>query len=450
MSTELELSTLSDVGSAPVATKTRVDRTAYLANLISARPAVDGPAWLKTLRDGAAAMAQELAIPTSRDEEWRFTDLSGLVAQTWQVASPTTDLNACDSIVVPEAGSRLVFLNGRLQPQLSKTTGLPAGVFVGNLADLPAELLPAVQAQLGKQPNGQEVFTALNTASFTDIAIVFVPKQVVVEQPIHLVFLSRTAGATTLAQPRCLVVAEAGSRLTLVEEFTAADTASAYFSNAVTEIVLAPQAQVNHTRVQWETAQAFHIGKTAVTQAQDSHYSCAALSLGGQLARHNLEIHQTGPGTETNLTSLTMVEGTSTADTHSLIAFTQPHGKANQLHKCIANGKGHGVFNGRIHVAKAAQLTDAAQLSRNLLLSPQARIDTKPQLEIVADNVKCAHGATVSQLEDDEVFYLQSRGIDGVAARKLLTFAFANEVIEKIPVPSLRAALTQWVRERNR
>jgi Fe-S cluster assembly protein SufD len=450
MSSELELSTLSDLGSAPVATKTRVDRTAYLANLVSARPTTDGPDWLKTLRDGAAAMAQELAIPTSRDEEWRFTDLSGLVAQTWQSPSPAKDLAACDSIVVPEAGSRLVFLNGRLQPQLSKTTGLPDGVFVGELAQLPMAMQSLVQSLLGKQPGGQEVFTALNTASLTDIAVVLVPERVVVEQPIHLVFLSRTGGVTTLAQPRCLVVAQAGSRLTLVEEFTAADQASAYFNNAVTEVVLAPQAQVNHTRIQWETNQAFHIGKTAVTQAQDSQYSCTALSLGGQMARHNLELYQTGSGTETHLTSLTLVESTATADTHSLIAFTQPHGKANQLHKCIANGKGHGVFNGRIQVAKAAQLTDAAQLSRNLLLSPQARIDTKPQLEIVADNVKCAHGATVSQLEDEEVFYLQSRGIDSVAARKLLTFAFANEVIEKIPVPSLRTVLTQWVRERNR
>ncbi|MBD2327074.1 Fe-S cluster assembly protein SufD [Alkalinema sp. FACHB-956] len=453
VSTPMAVSTPTDsiltnpeVGTAKVSTK--VDRAAYLGNLLSLRSPVENLPWLQELRNQAAAIVQELAIPTTRDEDWRFTDLSALVAQTWQQPDPAIDLKACDSIVLPEAGCRLVFMNGVFKPHLSKLEDLPAGVFVGNLAQLPSDRLAAVQAALGHQTGAEEVFTALNTASLTDAAIVCIPRNVAVEKPIHLVFLSRTAGTTTIAQPRCLVLAETGSAVTLVEEYSSADAPGTYFTNAVTEVVVGDNAQVNHTRIQWENQQAFHIGKTAVSQGRDARYICTAISLGGQVSRHHFEVYSQGEQTHSQLMGLTIVDGDRTADTHSLIAFSKPYCTATQVNKCIADGKAHGVFNGRIYVPKLAQQTDASQMSRNLVLSSKARIDTKPQLEIVADNVKCAHGATVSQLEDDEVFYLQSRGIGADAARKLLTFAFATEIINQIPVASLRQSLTQMMRDR--
>jgi Fe-S cluster assembly protein SufD len=439
------ISVVPDVGA--VSTTTKVDRTTYLANLLKLRR--DAAPWLTQLRDQAAAIVQELAIPSTRDEDWRFTDLSKMLGYTWQLADAEQTLEACDHLVVPEAGTRLVFMNDQFQADLSKISGLPGGVFVGNLSQLSPDQITQIQTYLGKQKGSEEVFTALNTASLVDVAIVWVPQNVAIAQPIHLVFLSRTANKTTFSQPRCLVIAETGSQVTLVEEYTSADKHAPYFTNTVTEIYVGDNATVSHTRLQWESQTAFHIGKTAVSQGRDSHYACYAVNLGGALSRHNLEVNQVGAQADTKLYGLGLVDGDRTADTHSLIVFNQPHGTANQLHKYIVDEKGHGVFNGRIYVPKLAQETDAAQLSRNLLLSNKARIDTKPELEIVADNVKCAHGATVSQLEDDEIFYLQSRGIDAESARKLLKFAFAVEVIDKIPVESLRQTLTDTMRARS-
>jgi Fe-S cluster assembly protein SufD len=220
-----------------------------------------------------------------------------------------------------------------------------------------------------------------------------------------------------------------------------------YFSNAVTEIFVEQNAGVSHTRVQREGKAAFHIGKSAIAQARDSRYTCNAISLGAKLSRHNLEVLQTGEQTETTLNGLTVIAGEQLADTHSLIAYTKPYGTSNQLHKCIVADKGHAVFNGKVFVPQAAQLTNAGQLNRNLLLSPKARVDTKPQLEITADNVKCSHGATVGQLEADEVFYLQSRGLNQADARKLLIDAFAAEILNQLPVASLSQQLSKLVQK---
>jgi Fe-S cluster assembly protein SufD len=265
------------------------------------------------------------------------------------------------------------------------------------------------------------------------------------ETPIHLLFISTTAEKATISHPRALVVVESGSSLTLLEQYVSLGEGT-YFTNPVTEIWIAANAEVNHTRLQQDSQNAFHIGKTAVSQARDSRYTCNAISYGAQLSRHHLEVYQTGEQTETTLNGLTMIGGDQVADTHSLISLTKPHGTSSQVHKCIVDDRAHAIFNGKIFVPKPAQLTNAGQLSRNLLLSPKARVDTKPQLEITADNVKCSHGATVSQLESDEVFYLQSRGIDADTARRLLTSAFAYEVIREISFPSLRESLAQFVR----
>ncbi|MEH2148695.1 Fe-S cluster assembly protein SufD [Nostoc sp.] len=426
-----------------------LDRDDYLTGLLNQVTATKTEGWLQELRQGAANWVRHSTIPTTREEEWRFTDLSSLRKVQFNVE--TVNYASLQFDILPEAAnSRLVFVNGVYVPELSAVSDLPSGIVVSNLSGLSAVEQEGVQQYLAQAEGAQEVFTALNTAGITDAAVVWVKKNVVVETPIHLVFISVAGETATISQPRCLVVAEGGSQVTLVEEYVAGKMPTpqeeeVYLTNAVTEIWVGDNAQVSHTRVEWEGAEAFHIGKTAIAQARDSRYTCHAITLGAKLLRHNLEILQTGEQTQTTLNGLTVISGKQLSDTHSAIALNYPHGTSDQLHKCIVGDRAHAVFNGKVLVPKRAQLTNAAQLNRNLLLSSKARVDTKPQLEITADNVKCAHGATVSQLEDDEIFYLQSRGIDENDARKLLINAFAAEIINQIPVPSLREILLNTV-----
>ncbi|MUL37796.1 Fe-S cluster assembly protein SufD [Gloeocapsopsis dulcis] len=413
---------------------------------------------LQAIRDRAAAIVQQSKFPTTRDEEWRFTDLSALKSVNFQVApSSTPNLTALESLLLPEADcSRLVFVNGVYAPDLS-AVALPDNVIVSNLDGLPPTYRSRIENYLAQVPGTQEVFTALNTAAIADVAVVWIPKNIVVEKPIHLLFISTASNTPIISQPRCLVVAESNSSVTLIEDYfnqmtnLEAEESEAevgepvYFTNAVTEIWLAENAQVNHTRIERDSPEAFHIGKSAIAQARDSRYTCNAITLGAKLSRHNLEIFQTGEQTQTILNGLTKIAGNQLADTHSTLALNHPYGTSHQQHKCIVGDRAHAVFNGKIFVPKPAQQTDAAQLNRNLLLSPKARVDTKPQLEITADNVKCAHGATVSQLDDEEVFYLQSRGLNATDARNLLVNAFAAEIINQIPIPSLKQTLTKTI-----
>lgn len=429
----------------------------YLSSLLEQcrqQPQVLPTQSLLQLRESAMAWVQEQAFPTRRDEEWQFTDLSPLVEVQFQavknpdIASLKLDITP---LTLPEAvESRLVFINGVYAPQLSSVAAIPEGVFVGNLAALPSKYEARIRNYLGKQQGTSEVFTALNTVGINDVAVVWVAKDTILETPLHLLFISSTDEVPFICQPRSLVVAEAGSQLTLVEHYGTDEwncpvlpVNQPYFTNQVMEIWVEENAQVNHIRNQRESIEAFHIGKTAVSQARNSSYTCNAITLGAKLSRHNLEIFQTGEGTQTVLNGLTMIAGQQLADTHSTIALAHPHGSANQVHKCIVNNHAHSVFNGKVLVPQAAQLTNANQLNRNLLLSPKARVNTKPQLEITADNVKCTHGATVGQLDPEEVFYLQSRGLNEADARNLLIDAFAGEIIGRIPLASLRQRLTQ-------
>ena len=428
-----------------------LDRDAFLSGLLSRVTTKKSDGWLQDLRDGAVNWVRHSVVPHTREEEWRFTDLSPLKQVIFNnvdtFRGTSLQLNDLNDFFLPEVSGRLVFVNGVYSPDLSNTENLPYGLKIGNLDVLPGEV---VQEYLAQAEGAKEVFTALNTAALNDVAVVWVAKNVVVETPIHLLFVSVSGESATISQPRVLVVAESSSQVVLIEEYTnhrdTEDTEEeVYFTNGVTEIWVHENAQVTHNRVVREGAAAFHIGKTAVTQARYSRYNCNAVTVGGKISRHNLEILQSGEQTETTLNGLTVIADNQLADTHSVLSLNHPHGVSKQLHKCIISDRAHGVFNGKIFVPKSAQLTDASQLNRNLLLSSKSRIDTKPQLEITADNVKCAHGATVSQLEDDEIFYLQSRGIDENNARKLLVNAFATEIINFIPVASLRESLLKTV-----
>ncbi|MCE2697502.1 MAG: Fe-S cluster assembly protein SufD [Nostocales cyanobacterium LE14-WE4] len=418
-----------------------LDRDPFLTGLLNQVTVSEKDDCLKQLRDGAAKWVRHSVIPNTREEEWRFTDLSSLKQVDFKLGM--FQETSLESDILPEVSQQLVFVNGVYSPDLSNTENLPSGLIVGNLDVLSSEI---VGEYLAQAEGAKEVFTALNTAALNDVAVVWVGKNVVVEKPIHLLFISVSGESATISQPRVLVVAESNSQVTLIEEYIASSqNEGVYFTNSVTEIWVNENAQVSHNRIAREGAAAFHVGKTAVTQARYSRYSCNAVTVGGKISRHNLEILQTGEQTETTLNGLTVIANNQLADTHSALSLNHPHGVSKQLHKCIIGDRAHGVFNGKIFVPKLAQLTNASQLNRNLLLSSKSRIDTKPQLEITADNVKCAHGATVSQLEDDQIFYLQSRGIDENNARKLLVNGFAMEVINFIPVASLRESLLRTV-----
>ena len=411
--------------------------------------------FVKEIRRKAANQVVQLNIPTSKEEDWRFIDLSDLQKQDWSYgnAQKCNVSSSLDQFILSEASaSRLVFVNGDYSPSLSDVSSLSDDVYVGSLSNLDEAKIPQLHKYLAVNEPNNEVFTVLNSAAMTDAFVIWVKANSEITTPIHLLHLTVTENKATWIQPRILVVAEANSQVQFVEYYGAVTIGcsdavgkQSCCTNVVTEINLGNNAQVNHTRIQRESGDSFHLAKTAVTQGQNSRYTINEVSLGSKLYRHTLHIQQEGEQTETYLNGLTMLQGRQQADTHSEVSLTKPHGTVNQLHKYIVDDSGRGVFNGKINVPKLAQMTNAAQLNRNLLLSPKARINTKPELQITADNVKCTHGATVSQLDADEIFYLRSRGLNEYHATHLLIDAFAAEIIKEIPWDSLQQRLTQCV-----
>jgi Fe-S cluster assembly protein SufD len=416
----------------------------YLASLLAGRPqAAPSPlAWFNDLRAHAVDRVGALTVPTTHDEEWRFTDISPLTKIPFQPAynAAQVDPEDLERFALPEAGARLTFIDGVYVPQLSFNN---AGIAVENIADGLSKHGAAIQAHLGQHAAfDANAFAALNTAFLNDGALILVPRNMAIAAPLHLLFIATQKEAASY--PRCLVVAESGSAITLVEDFVALQDA-AYFTNAVTEIAIADNASVNHVRVQREGAQAFHIANCAVSLAHASRYQSVSVAFGARISRYNLNVLQSAEGAECAIDGLALINNSQLADTHTCIDHAKPHGTSRQQHKCIVDGSAHAVFNGKIMVRQGAQLTNSSQSSRNLLLTAKARVDTKPQLEIFADDVKCAHGATVGQLDADEVFYLKSRGLSDAAARNLLTYAFGAEIIDRIPVASLKHHLEQTV-----
>ncbi|OIP73461.1 MAG: Fe-S cluster assembly protein SufD [Oscillatoriales cyanobacterium CG2_30_44_21] len=413
------------------------------------------PAVLAELRQASGDRLLSLTFPTTKDEDWKYTDVSVLGEYTF--ADRDVDMQAAEELLAQNLaqeaiGNVIVFVNGKYSPELSDCSQIEDGLVVGTLATLDDRILPKLRSHLAQHPDTHsDYFANLNTANMSDVAIILVPKNQVVANPVQIVFIvaPQSGQGTLITQPRCLIVAENHSSLTLVQSFVGVDD-QAYVTNAVTEIWLAEGAQVNHTKVQRQSLEAVHISTTAIAQARNSGYKNQSIGFGAKISRHNLLVQQMAEQTETILTGLAFTDGDQLTDTHSCIAHNYPYGSSQQLHKCIADGRSRTVFNGKIQVAKLAQQTDSAQLSRNLLLSNKARVDTKPQLEILADNVKCAHGATISQLDADEIFYLQSRAIDAESAAKLLTYAFAAEAIGRIPVLSVQRSLSQFVLEKTK
>jgi Fe-S cluster assembly protein SufD len=413
--------------------------------------------WLSRLRENAMARFEELGFPTVKDEEWKYTNVTPIVRAEFSplpapnAAGPSTVEELASFGVAEAANSQLVFVNGRLRDDLSSLTALPEGVVAIKLSQalLDDRYSEIVRAQLARHAdyiaNG---FTALNTAFAADGAFIYIPKDVTVKTPLHLLFITDVAEADKLATfPRVLVVAEPNSSATLIESYTST-AAAAYLTNAVVEIVLADGARLEHYKVQRESAGAFHVATTVADLGASSSYDSTAITFGAQLSRHDVHVTMDHEGAECWVDGLYLVATSQHTDTHSVIDHRKPHCTSHQLYKGILDGKSRAVFNGKVFVRHDAQKTDAMQTNKNLLLSNEARVDTKPQLEILADDVKCAHGAAVGQIDEDELFYLETRGIHPDLARNLLTYGFAEEVIGKIKIDSIRAQLDEAVLHR--
>lgn len=401
-------------------------------------------AWLRALRAEALERANALAVPTTRDEDWRFTDLSPFYRLAFRPAPRPAGLPA-DQLRAHLGNadtSRLVFVDGAYVPALSTAVSDPA-VAVLPLSDALLRHADLVRDRLGRIAEiGADAFGAVNTAWLTDGAFVYVSRNRDVTRPVHLLFVSTQADVAV--HPRVLVVAEAGSDVVVLEDFVCLHDGP-YWVNAVTEVDVASNARVRHVKLQRDGTGAFHIGSTAVRVSRDGKYLSNAVSLGARISRNNIRVVQAGEGIEVQLDGLALVGGRQLADTHTFMDHALPHGTSRQLHKCVVSGGAHAVFNGRVLVREGAQRTDSAQESRNLLLSEKARVDTKPQLEIFADDVKCSHGAAVGQLEAEELFYLRSRGLGETAARNLLTYGFAAEIVGRIPLPWVANALRAFL-----
>jgi Fe-S cluster assembly protein SufD len=431
-----------------------VNSNPYLESLLQGQPRLPASplAWFNQLRANAVDHAGRLKLPTTRDEEWRFTDLSPLARQSFQPARAAAALQAVDveHFSVAEAAIRLVFVDGKYMPQLSTPAERLGnrGLIVTNLSSAITANAEAIEPHLGQYARFEDnLFAALNTAFLHDGALVIVPRGAAIDTPVHVLLIATQPEVAS--HPRCLFIAEAGSEVTILEDYVSLNEA-VYVTNAVTEIAVGDNARISHIRVQRDSTEAFHIGNCAVSLAHASRYRSVSVALGARISRYDLNTVLDAEDAECAIDGLALINGRQLADTHSSIDHAKPNCTSRQLHKCIADGSAHAVFNGKIMVRAGAQNTDSAQSSRNLLLNAKARIDTKPQLEIFANDVKCAHGATVGQLDSEELFYLKSRGLSGVTARNLLTYAFGAEIIDRIPIASLKYRLEQTVLEQTK
>ncbi len=404
-----------------------------------------GPAWLPQLRRAAFERFTALGFPTTRDENWHYTSVTPIAERTFKPAKPGTlaiSPNDVGQIVIGDPSwHRLVFVNGRFERSLSSFVELPADVQVLTLHEAIKEIPEFVVERLGALANYADAsFTALNTAFLGEGVVIHVPRGVIVESPIHIVHITDTQAAGGAVHPRLLVYAEPLAQLAIVESYAAVGNAS-YFTNAVAEIEVANGARVDHYKIQRESSESFHISTVQVKQGRDSVYHSFSYAAGAQLSRTNVYSRLLGEAAEVKLNGLYMVDGTQHADHQTYVEHIAPNCASRELYKGILDGSSHGVFNGKVYVDSEAQKTDGKQTNHALLLSDHAKVDTKPQLEIFADDVKCTHGATVGRLDEVSLFYMKSRGMGADNARALLTYAFAAEVLETIELDALREGL---------
>lgn len=411
------------------------------------------PKWLQPVRKAGIASFADQGFPTLHDEDWRFTNVAPIAGLPFQLASQPAingaETKALEASAFSQlAGTRLVFVNGRYSAKLSRIETLPAGVRAESLAAVMASDSATVEKYLAKYAHtAKNSFAALNQALFTDGAFIFVPKGVTVEQPVQLVYISSAKQNGEVILPRNLIIAEANSAVTVVETYLSTGNV-AYLTNAVTEILAGDNANVEHVKLQDEAPEAFHIATIAGEFGRTSNVNVHSFALGAKLSRNNIRTKLAGEGLECILNGLYLTKDQQLADHHMIVEHAEPHCASHEYFNGILDDKSKGVFHGRILVREIAQKTDAKQTNKNLLLSDEATADTKPQLEIYADDVKCTHGATIGQLNDESIFYLRSRGLDSDTARRMLIHAFAGEIIERIKCEPAREVVDKLVWDR--
>ncbi|MGZ8842443.1 MAG: Fe-S cluster assembly protein SufD [Pyrinomonadaceae bacterium] len=414
------------------------------------------PAWLGELRARSFAQFNRAGFPTVAHEEWKYTNVAPLAKTSFcpVIAANGTALSKQDALepftYEETRNSVLVFVNGIFRRDLSSLKSLPPGVVAIALDEALRDDAHESVIQQRLEEESQSSFTLLNTALFAGGLFIRIPRGVEIEAPLQLQFISEPINGETPAAgfPRVVIFAEANSAVTMIESYRASDENSSYFTNVMIDLVLGDGARVRHYKVQREGAHASHIATTRVDVGPNADYNTTTINLGAALSRHDINVTMDHEGASCSVDGLYMIDGNQHTDTHSVIDHRQPHCSSHQLYKGILDGKSRAVFNGKVFVRHGAQKTDAQQTNKNLLLSNDAQIDTKPQLEIYADDVKCTHGAAIGQIDEDMMFYLESRGINPALAKNMLTYGFAEEVIEKIKIESIKRELDAAVLNR--
>ena len=408
------------------------------------------PAALKTLRQNAMGQFSRLGFPTTRMEEWRFTSVEPIARRPFALGGPAdvTSDQIAPFLFPGLSDSRLVFVNGRYAPALSAIQALPPGVEVRSLAELLTGGLDGVESYLGRLAAFEDQpFSALNTAFLQDGALIRIGDDVVLDHPIHTLFVSTAPGGAVVTHPRMLVVVGRNSSVGLVESYAGVRDAP-YFTNAVTELDVGENSVVDHCKILRESLEAYHVASLQVRIARSAVVTSHSITLGGALVRNDVGAVLAGEGAECTLNGLYVAGGRQLVDNHTTIDHVSPHCDSHELYKGILDGEGKAVFNGKIIVRLDAQKTDAKQSNKTLLLSERAQVNTKPQLEIFADDVKCTHGATVGQLDEDAMFYLRARGLSREQARRMLIHAFATDVLQRITREPIKPRLDTALLER--
>jgi Fe-S cluster assembly protein SufD len=426
----------------------------YLASFTRLESALNehAPAWLPDVRHAAMESFAELGFPTTHDEEWLYTNVSAIASTPFEPARVTLTeelRQRIEQLPLANLGcSRLTFINGNYVPELSSVQELPKGVKVCSLAAALQTDGSLIERHLGQYADAKtHAFVALNTAFFEDGVFIEIPRGAVLQKPLHILQISYGAGKPAVSHPRNLIVVGETGQASIIETFVSLEE-DRTFTNTVTEIVAAEGALVDYTKVQQESDAAYHYARVQVHQERSSSVATHSIQLGGLLTREEVNAVLDGEGAESHLYGLYVIAGQQHVDNHTIIDHAKPHCPSREVYKGVLDGKAQGVFNGKIIVRPDAQKTDSKQSNKNMLLSEDAIINTKPQLEIYADDVKCTHGATVGQIDPEAVFYLRSRGIGAAEAKKLLTFAFANDVMERIKYQPLREQLAARMYER--
>ena len=421
----------------------------YTGAFTAARDSLPGRnlPWLDDLRGRAIVQFAEAGLPTIRDEVWKFTNLRALDRDLYVPATARDNGIAPGDLATHlPAGldcHRLVFVNGYLRADLSDLGALPQGVRLTGLADLLDNDPDAVSEYFSDEIAGDSP-VALNTAFMSDGAVLIIADGVTLDRPVHLLYLAVPDDRPTAIHTRNLIVAGAGTVATVIESYAGMNS-GAYWTNAVTDVIAAANANLRHIKLQGEGAEAFHLAATRARLARGAAYDSFVLQTGARLARNEIAAILGGSNIDCRLSGAYLGRGKQHLDNTTLVDHAEPHSYSNEHYKGVLDGNAHGVFQGKIVVRPDAQKTDAHQLNKNLLLSETAQADTKPELEIYADDVKCSHGATVGEIDDDALFYMRARGIADDEARRLLVEAFVGEIVDKVSNQPIRAHLRQSV-----